>query len=128
MSDRRPAPLGPIGNEPMPAVPTDPMEKLQVAVKKLIKDARRSGIVTLSQINEILPTDAASPEQIEYVMQQIEEAGIDIGEESNAKAGSKQKRSKSSGDDPFEALVADEDDEDDNDPDAGVDERADDGA
>jgi RNA polymerase primary sigma factor len=114
--------------EPMPAVPTEPMEKLQVAVKKLIKDARRSGIVTLSQINEILPTDAASPEQIEYVMQQIEAAGIDIGEESSAKAGSKQKKSKSSGDDPFEALVADDDDEDDNDQDSGGDERADESA
>jgi len=114
----------------MPAVPTEPMEKLQVAVKKLIKDARRSGTVTLSQINEILPTDAASPEQIEYVMQQIEDAGIDIGDEPSSKAGSgsKQKRSKSTDDDPFEALVADDDEDDDNDQDAGGDERADDSA
>lgn len=102
------------------------MEKLQLAVKKLIKDARRAGTVTLSQINEILPTDAASPEQIEYVMQQIEEAGIDIGEEPSAKSGSKQKRAKSSGDDPFEALVTDDDDDEDDssDQDSSSDERS----
>ena len=56
------------------------MEKLNAALKKLIRDAKRTGSVTLAEINAILPADAASPEQIEAVMGQIEEAGLDITE------------------------------------------------
>jgi RNA polymerase primary sigma factor len=87
------------------------MEKLQSAVQKLIKDARKAGAVTLAQINEILPDDASSPEQIEFVMAQIEEAGIEIVEEGRAPkgrrgaaaqpAGAQQKKAE---DDPFAAL------------------------
>jgi RNA polymerase primary sigma factor len=92
------------------------MDKLQTAVRKLIKDARRSGSVTLSQINEILPEDAASPEQIEFVMAQIEEAGIDIVEEKSEKAAAaargKPKKAAAS-EDPFDALIPDDDEDED---------------
>ncbi|MCA8943859.1 MAG: RNA polymerase sigma factor RpoD [Planctomycetes bacterium] len=56
------------------------MDTLTRAVKKLIKSARKSGTVTLNDINGILPDDSATPEQIEAVMAQIEEAGIEIVE------------------------------------------------
>ncbi len=90
------------------------MDKLNSALKKLIQSARKTGsTVTLSQINEILPEDAATPEQIESVMGQIEEAGIEIVEERKGGATGKGGRRKASsdGDDPFDALVDDEDDE-----------------
>ncbi|MFO1051748.1 MAG: RNA polymerase sigma factor RpoD [Planctomycetota bacterium] len=89
------------------------MEKLQSAVQKLIKDARKSGSVSLAQINDVLPDDATSPEHIEFVMAQIEEAGIDIVEEVR---GAKNRRgaagaapgaggtAKKAEDDPFAAL------------------------
>ena len=91
------------------------MEKLQSAVQKLIKDARKSGTVTLAQINDVLPDDAGSPEHIEFVMAQIEDAGIDIVEEARtAKKGrgsSGSGSSKKSDDDPFSALDTSEDDD-----------------
>ena len=66
------------------------MDKLNSAVKKLIQACRKAGsTVTLSQINAILPEDAATPEQIESVMGQIEEAGIEIVEEKRGGAAGK---------------------------------------
>ena len=93
------------------------MEKLQSAVQKLIKDARKAGAVTLSQINDVLPDDASSPEHIEFVMAQVEEAGIEIVEEGQAGKGRRATGTaapagaKKSEDDPFSALgPADDDD------------------
>ncbi|MGE0144090.1 MAG: RNA polymerase sigma factor RpoD [Planctomycetota bacterium] len=87
------------------------MDKLQSAVQKLIKDARKSGTVTLAQINDALPDDASSPEQIEFVMAQIEDAGIDIVEDARkAKRGAGQPAKKVE-DDPFEALTPTEEEE-----------------
>ncbi|MBI5853413.1 MAG: RNA polymerase sigma factor RpoD [Planctomycetes bacterium] len=94
------------------------MEKLQSAVQKLIKDCRKAGAVTLAQINEILPDDASSPEHIEFVMAQIEEAGIEIVEEGRApkprrgapgQPGSGTQ--KKADDDPFSALGPADDEE-----------------
>ncbi len=66
------------------------MENLTGAVKKLIKSARKSGTVTLSEVSAILPEDAVSPEQIEAVMEQIEAAGLEIVEQKNAKGAKAQ--------------------------------------
>ncbi|MBK8976737.1 MAG: RNA polymerase sigma factor RpoD [Planctomycetes bacterium] len=100
------------------------MEKLNSAVKKLIQDARRSGgTVTLTQINAILPEDASTPEQIESVMGQIEDAGIEIVEEKSKPGRAKGRAKPAEEDDPFSALIddADEDVESDAEPEVDVD-------
>ena len=71
------------------------------AVKKLIKGARKSGTVTLAEVNGILPDDTVSPEQIEAVMAQIEEAGLEIVE--NKEPGRSSGDAGSSGDDDDDA-------------------------
>ncbi|MCZ6786227.1 MAG: RNA polymerase sigma factor RpoD [Planctomycetota bacterium] len=80
------------------------MDKLNNAVKKLIRGARKAGSVTLGQINEVLPEDATSPEQIAAVMALIEEAGLDIVE--TRKPAAKSGKGK---DNSFEAIADDDD-------------------
>ncbi len=75
------------------------MEKLETAVKLLIKSAKKSGKVTLAQLNEVLPQDASSPEQIEKIMTLIEGAGIAIVDDAETPAGDQ-----GAGADPFAAI------------------------
>ncbi|MHC5063966.1 MAG: RNA polymerase sigma factor RpoD [Planctomycetota bacterium] len=63
---------------------------MEKTVKKLIRGAKKTGCVTLAQINAALPEDAATPEQIESVMALIEGAGLEIVDSLNA-AGKKRK-------------------------------------
>ena len=96
------------------------MEKLQQAVKELIKKARRTGSVTLSQINGILPEDAHSPEQLESVMSLIEDAGLQIVEDRDESQRKGRRKTDDDADDPFEALVSDDAD----DPSSGSDDNS----
>ncbi|MCC6670818.1 MAG: RNA polymerase sigma factor RpoD [Planctomycetes bacterium] len=54
------------------------MQKLESIIKDLIKNARKTGQVTLAELNRVLPEDASSPEKVESAMAMIEEAGIEI--------------------------------------------------
>ncbi|MEM7202164.1 MAG: RNA polymerase sigma factor RpoD [Planctomycetota bacterium] len=76
------------------------MDKFETAIKTLIKTARRGAApVTLAQLNDVLPEDASSPDQIEKAMAMIEDAGLEIVEERSNKKGKKK-----AGDvDPFES-------------------------
>jgi RNA polymerase primary sigma factor len=82
------------------------MESLESAIKKLIKACRRSGRVTLAQLNDALPADASTPEKIEGAMAMIDEAGLELVESAEPKKNKKGK----SGDeaDPFEPADDDE--------------------
>jgi RNA polymerase primary sigma factor len=97
------------------------MDKLKAAVDRLIQSARKSGSVTIAQINSVLPEGATQMDQIEYVMSSLEDAGIDISEKpaedggaKDAPSGKSSKRAasgrkkKASADDVF---AADDDDE-----------------
>ncbi|MCL3881169.1 RNA polymerase sigma factor RpoD [Marivita sp. GX14005] len=53
----------------------------QAAVKKMIADARERGYITYDQLNEVLPPDQVSSDQIEDVMSMLSEMGIQITEE-----------------------------------------------
>lgn len=53
-------------------------------VRKLIQYGKRRGFVTFDQINEILPPDIVSPEQIEEIMTMISDMGIDVQEDEAA--------------------------------------------
>ena len=65
------------------------MDKFEKVIKNLIKTARKSGVVTLAQLNKALPEDMSSPEQIEAAMGLIEGAGLEVVESAPSKLGRK---------------------------------------
>ena len=64
-------------NEPM-------VDVSQTAVKKMIAEAREKGYITYDQLNQVLPPDQVSSEQIEDVMSMLSEMGINIIEDEEA--------------------------------------------
>ena len=57
------------------------LDMSQAAVKKMIAEARERGYITYDQLNNVLPPDQVSSEQIEDVMSMLSEMGINIIEE-----------------------------------------------
>ncbi|MEM8592120.1 MAG: RNA polymerase sigma factor region1.1 domain-containing protein, partial [Pseudomonadota bacterium] len=64
-------------NEPM-------VDMSQAAIKKMIGEAREKGFITYDQLNQVLPPDQVSSEQIEDVMSMLSEMGINIIEDEEA--------------------------------------------
>jgi RNA polymerase primary sigma factor len=60
------------------------LDMSQEAVKKMIAEAREKGFITYDQLNEVLPPDQVSSEQIEDVMSMLSEMGINIIEDEEA--------------------------------------------
>ncbi|HBN32184.1 MAG TPA: RNA polymerase sigma factor RpoD, partial [Rhodobacteraceae bacterium] len=56
----------------------------QAAVKKMIANARSRGYITYDELNQVLPPDQVSSEQIEDVMSMLSEMGINIIEDDEA--------------------------------------------
>lgn len=56
----------------------------QAAVKKMIAEARERGYITYDQLNQVLPPEQVSSEQIEDVMSMLSEMGINIIEDDEA--------------------------------------------
>lgn len=63
------------------------LDMSQAAVKKMIAEARTRGYITYDQLNQVLPPDQVSSEQIEDVMSMLSEMGINIIEEDEAEDG-----------------------------------------
>src|SRR6188508_3540228 len=69
---------------------TGPMlDMSQAAVKKMIATAKARGYITYDELNEVLPPDQVTSEQIEDVMAMLSEMGINVveneeGEEDDA--------------------------------------------
>ena len=65
------------------------LDMSQAAVKRMIAEAREKGFITYDQLNEVLPPDQVSSEQIEDVMSMLSEMGINIieGEEGEDEQG-----------------------------------------
>ena len=53
----------------------------QAAVKKMIATARERGYITYDELNDVMPPDTVSSEQIEDVMSMLSEMGIQVTEE-----------------------------------------------
>jgi RNA polymerase primary sigma factor len=64
-------------NEPM-------VDVSQAQIKKMIAEARERGYITYDQLNQVLPPDQVSSEQIEDVMSMLSEMGINIIEDEEA--------------------------------------------
>ncbi|MDH2346346.1 RNA polymerase sigma factor RpoD [Bradyrhizobium sp. SSUT18] len=74
--------------------PSPLLDLSDAAVKKMIKQAKKRGFVTFDQLNEVLPSDQTSPEQIEDIMSMLSDMGINVteaddseGEEDKDEAG-----------------------------------------
>ena len=64
------------------AAAKEPMiDMSQTAVKKMIFDARDRGYITYDQLNNVLPPDQVSSDQIEDVMSMLSDMGIQVTEE-----------------------------------------------
>ncbi|MDZ7824275.1 MAG: RNA polymerase sigma factor RpoD [Ahrensia sp.] len=53
-------------------------------VKKLLRVAKKRGFVTVDELNTVLPSDQTDPDQIEDVMAQLSEMGINVVEEDDS--------------------------------------------
>ncbi len=60
------------------------LDMSQTAVKKMIAEAREKGYITYDQLNQVLPPEQVSSEQIEDVMSMLSEMGINIIEDEEA--------------------------------------------
>src|SRR5580698_6751886 len=63
-----------------PDAPSPLLDLSDAAVKKMIKQAKKRGFVTFDQLNEVLPSDQTSPEQIEDIMSMLSDMGINVSE------------------------------------------------
>jgi RNA polymerase primary sigma factor len=54
------------------------------SIKKMIARAKKRGIITVDELNEALPSDQMSPDQIEDIMSAINEMGINVVENDEA--------------------------------------------
>src|SRR6266436_4053676 len=63
-----------------PDAPSPLLDLSDAAVKKMIKQAKKRGFVTCDQLNEVLPSDTTSPEQIEDIMSMLSDMGINVSE------------------------------------------------
>lgn len=59
----------------------------QAAVKKMIADARERGYITYEQLNQVMPPDQVSGDQIEDVMAMLSEMGINVVEDDDIEEG-----------------------------------------
>ncbi|MEE3071385.1 MAG: RNA polymerase sigma factor region1.1 domain-containing protein, partial [Pseudomonadota bacterium] len=57
------------------------LDMSQAQVKKMIAEARERGYITYDQLNQVLPPDQVSSEQIEDVMSMLSEMGINVIED-----------------------------------------------
>src|SRR5574338_1623630 len=73
--------------------PSPLLDLSDAAVKKMIKQAKKRGFVTFDQLNEVLPSDSTSTEQIEDIMSMLSDMGINVtvaddeGEEEDQDSG-----------------------------------------
>src|SRR6266850_2197387 len=69
-----------------PDAPSPLLDLSDATVKKMIKQAKKRGFVTFDQLNEVLPSDTTSPEQIEDIMSMLSDMGINVSEAEEADA------------------------------------------
>src|ERR1700740_62867 len=77
--------------------PSPLLDLSDAAVKKMIKQAKKRGFVTFEQLNEGLPSDTPSPEQIEDIMSMLSDMGINVTEADEA--DSEEDKQEDAGDD-----------------------------
>src|SRR5579872_796081 len=87
-----------------PDAPSPLLDLSDAAVKKMIKQAKKRGFVTFDQLNEVLPSDTTSPEQIEDIMSMLSDMGINVTEADEADS-EEEKQPEEADDDTDNELV-----------------------
>jgi len=54
------------------------VHRIDESLSKLIKQGKKQGYLTYSQVNDYLPDEALNPEKLDYLLMCIEEMGMDI--------------------------------------------------
>src|SRR6202022_501490 len=85
-----------------PDAPSPLLDLSDAAVKKMIKQAKKRGFVTFDQLNEVLPSDTTSPEQIEDIMSMLSDMGINVSEAEDA--DSEEEKQEEAGERPDEPV------------------------
>src|SRR5205809_6454431 len=67
------------------------------AIKQLLAQGKQRGYVTYEELNEVLPEEKLSSEQIEDIMSMISDMGINIVEDEEVEAEEKPKRPAAAG-------------------------------
>src|SRR6056297_2622836 len=67
------------------------LDMSQAAVKKMIAQAKTRGYITYDELNQALPSEQVSSEQIEDVMSMLSEMGINVVESEEAEEEDKSK-------------------------------------
>src|ERR1043166_8857936 len=86
-----------------PDAPSPLLDLSDAAVKKMIKQAKKRGFVTFDQLNEVLPSDQTSPEQIEDIMSMLSDMGINVTEADDS--GDDEEKDEAGDDDTDNELV-----------------------
>ena len=74
--------------QPATETPDGPvLDMSDAAVKKLIKTAKARGFVTYDELNEVLPSEEVSSEQIEDTMSMLSDMGINVIDTDEAEEG-----------------------------------------
>ncbi len=68
------------------------LDMSQAAVKKMIAQAKARGTITYDELNQVLPSDQVSSEQIEDVMALLSEMGVNVIEAEEAEAEDSDKK------------------------------------
>src|SRR5712671_5695916 len=88
-----------------PDAPSPLLDLSDAAVKKMIKQAKKRGFVTFDQLNEVLPSDTTSPEQIEDIMSMLSDMGINVSEAEDADSEVKKSEPGERTDDPVRMYL-----------------------
>src|SRR3954452_1803092 len=64
------------------------------SIKKMIARAKKRGVITVDELNEALPSDQMSPDQIEDIMSAINDMGINVVESTEASDDDKDENEK----------------------------------
>jgi RNA polymerase primary sigma factor len=66
-----------------------PLDLSDAGVKRMIKVAKKRGYVTMDELNEVLPSQEVSGDQIEDIMAMLNDMGINVVESEEAEEGEK---------------------------------------
>src|SRR4030081_1197573 len=69
-------------------------------VKKMIKAAKKRGYVTIDQINEVMPSEEVSSDQIEDIYAMLNEMGINVVDSEEAEGEGEENREEAEADEP----------------------------
>ena len=91
--------------ESAPDAPLPLLDLSDVAVRKMIKAAKKRGYVTYEQLNAVMPSEEVTSEQIEDTLAMLSEMGINVVEQEDAEHGEEGEKEEADDDEEGGELV-----------------------